>query len=117
MSDSVLTTIKQMLGYDEDYEAFDTDIIVLINSAFLVLNQIDIGPDVPFTISDKTATWADFVSGDTNFEAIKTFIYLKVKVVFDPPTSSYVLDAYNKQMDEYLVRLRDQNEVNYDGVQ
>ena len=110
MDDSILTTIKQMLGYEDDYDAFDTDIIVLINSVFLILNQIGIGPDKPFYISDKTAMWSDFLPDASNYNAVKALIYLRVKVVFDPPTSSYVLDAYNKQIDEYTVRLRDQAE-------
>jgi len=110
MDDSILTTIKQMLGYDENYTAFDTDIVVLINSTFLILNQIGVGPDEIFSISDKTAVWSDFLPDSVNYEAVKTLIYLRVKLIFDPPSSSYVLDAYNKQIEEYTVRLRDQVE-------
>jgi len=110
MDDSILTTIKQMLGIMEDYTAFDTDIIVLINSAFLILNQIGVGPDTPFSISDESAIWSDFTDDLDNYHAAKTLVYLRVKVIFDPPTSSYVLDAYNKQIEEYTWRLRNQAE-------
>jgi hypothetical protein len=106
MADSILDTIKKMLGIPTTDTAFDTDIIVNINSAFMVLNQIGVGPETVYTIEDSSATWADFITDmDQLYSAVKTYIYLKVKVVFDPPGTSYLLDAVQNQILELESRL------------
>lgn len=103
--DSILTSIKKLLGPEEVYEHFDTDIIIHINSAFSALTQLGVGPSEGFIIKDKTAVWTDFIQDDRRLEFVKTYIYLKVKLVFDPPLSSSVLDAMNRQINELEWRL------------
>lgn len=102
--DSILTSIKKLLNIAEDYEYFDADIIMHINSALLVLTQLGVGPPNGFIISDKTAIWDDFI-GDANLEMVKSYIYLKVKLLFDPPTSSAAMDAANRMISEFEWRL------------
>lgn len=103
--DSILTSIKKQLGITEDYEAFDPEIIIHINTVFSILNQLGVGPETPFTIEDKTATWDQFIGGDTRIEMVKTYIYLRVRLIFDPPTNSFVVDAFKKQYEELEVRM------------
>lgn len=105
MEESVLTTIKKMLGIAEDYTDFDTDIIVHINSALMSLHQVGIGPDSGLIVVDKAMPWSAFHLHRYNFEAIKSYIYLKTRIAFDPPVNSFVVDAMNKQAEEYLWRL------------
>lgn len=104
--ESILTSIKKLLGITEDYTYFDTDIIIHINSVFMILNQLGIGPVNCFSITDSFATWSDFLPADNkNFEAVKTYIHLKVKMIFDPPMSSAVMEAMNKMISELEWRL------------
>lgn len=98
--DSILQSIKKLLGITEDYDVFDTDIIMHINSVLMILNQIGVGPSEGFTISDELATWEDFLGKDTNAEAVKTYVYLRVKLLFDPPNSSIVSEAMNRTISE-----------------
>ena len=105
MVDSILTSIKKLLGPEEVYEHFDTDIIMHINFTFSTLTQLGVGPEEGFVIKDKTAIWTDFIQDDKRLEFVKTYIYLKVKLVFDPPLSSSVLDAMNRQINELEWRL------------
>ena len=102
---SILNTIKKLLGQTEVYDHFDTDIIVHINSAFSSLTQLGVGPQDGFFIKDETDLWTDFIQDDKRLEFVKTYIYLKVKLVFDPPLSSSVLDAMNRQINELEWRL------------
>ena len=106
----ILDTIKKMLGLEYDYEHFDVDIVVYINTAFMTLNQLGVCPKNIFAINDYAARWDEFLDEDTNFEAIKQYIYLKVRTLFDPPSSSYVLDAMERQIDELEWRLKLQTE-------
>lgn len=108
--ESILRDIKKMLGIDLDYDAFNVDIIVLINSALMVLCQLGVGPKKGFVITDYTSKWSDFLTNDVNLEAAKQYVYLKVRVTFDPPTSGSVLEAYNKQIQELEWRLNVQAE-------
>lgn len=104
--ESILTSIKKLLGITEDYEHFDTDIIIHINSVFMVLSQLGVGPDKGFSISDKFKTWSEFLpEGDPRFESVKTYMYLKVKLLFDPPLSSIVAEAMNRQISELEWRI------------
>lgn len=103
--DSILATIKKMLGIDDNYSVFDMDIIVLINAALMNLHQLDVGPKDGFVVTDYQQTWKQFLTNKVKLEAAKTYVYLKVKTTFDPPSSSFVLEAYNKQIQELECRL------------
>lgn len=105
MNDSILTSIKEMLGPSEEYEHFDADIIMHINTVFMILNQLGVGPSEGFSISDKTAVWSDFISNASNLESVKTYIYLKVKLLFDPPLNSAVIETFNRSISELEWRL------------
>jgi len=103
--DSILTSIKKLLGIAEEYEHFDSDIIMHINSVFLNLTQIGVGPVEGFSIIDKSEIWSDFIPDATKYEAVKTYVYLNVKLLFDPPSSSAVIDSINRQIERYEWRL------------
>lgn len=103
--DSILTSIKKLLGVTEEYEHFDADIIMHINSVFMILNQLGVGPENGFSIKDKSALWSDFISNDLSLELVKSYVHLKVKLLFDPPTSSAVMESMNRQIDEFEWRL------------
>ena len=104
--ESILTSIKKLLGIAEDYTHFDNDIIMHINSVFLILTQLGVGPPEGLVIQDATALWTDFVADDKNLELIKSYTYLKVKIMFDPPLSSAVLDSTNQLIKEYEWRIQ-----------
>ena len=99
MDDSILLTIRQMIGPSASYEVFDTDLIININSAFSRLSQLGIGPRPPFKINDDTAKWSDFMDPEEMPEEVKQYIYLKTKLIFDPPASATVANAYKEQID------------------
>lgn len=102
---SILTSIKKLLGIAEEYEHFDHDIIMHINTVFMNLTQIGIGPPEGFFIEDDTSMWEDFISDTSKFEAVKTYVYLKVKLLFDPPLSSAVIESINRTINELEWRL------------
>ena len=97
MEQSILKTIRRMIGPDEDYEHFDTDLIIHINAAFSRLCQLGVGPEIPFRIYGLEETWCDFMEPG-HLEDIKQYIYLSVRVIFDPPASSVIMDAYQEQI-------------------
>lgn len=104
--ESILQSIKKLLGMTEDYAAFDADIIIHINSVFMILNQLGVGPTNGFSISDENTVWSDYLPEDNkNFEAVKTYIYLKTRMVFDPPMSSAVMEAMKQMISELEWRL------------
>lgn len=103
--ESILTSIKKLLGIAEEYDHFDADLIMHINSVFMVLTQLGIGPKEGFIIEDGTAIWEDFLDNPIKLQAVKTTIYLRVKLLFDPPSNATVLESYNKQIAEYEWRL------------
>lgn len=103
--DSILTSIKKLLGIEEDYTHFDPDIIMCINTVFTVLTQLGVGPEEGFSIEDETAVWSDFLSSTQQMEAVKTYIHLRVKLLFDPPLSSAVIEAMKQQISEIEWRL------------
>lgn len=110
VTDSILDTTKKLLGFDWDYTAFDTDITVHINSIFFTLQQLGVGPDTGFFIADNTATWSDFIGTDL-INAVKTYMYLKVRLLFDPPATSFAIDAISKQAADLEWRLNVQQEL------
>lgn len=105
MSESILNTIKIMLNIEDDCDAFDTEIIIYINSALFTLSQLGIGPEEGFSITGPTERWSDYIKSTKNLTAVQTFIKLKVQLLFDPPSNSFVVDAINKQIDELGWRL------------
>lgn len=116
MIESILNTIKKMLGIPEADTAFDTDIITHINSTFMVLNQLGVGPETVYSITDDTAKWVDFITDQVMYNAVKTYILLKVRILFDPPGSSYHLEAVKQQIAEYEWRLAAQVPIPADPV-
>lgn len=105
MEDSILRSIKGLLGPDDDYDVFDQDIIIFINAAFSTLTQLGLGPSNGFRITGCDETWQDFLGDASDLESVKTYIFMKVKMAFDPPTSSFVLSAYQEACKEYEWRL------------
>ena len=105
MTDSILNSVKQLLGISEDNTDFDVNIITYINSVFMILNQMGVGPDVPFVISDETATWHDFSDEISTMESVKSYVPLKVKIMFDPPAGSATMDALKYIIAEHEWRL------------
>lgn len=103
--DSILTSIKKLLGITEDNKDFDIDIIMFINDAFVVLSQLGVGPAEGFSIIDEDNTWDEFAVDPTIKEMVKTYIYLKVRMIFNPPDSSTVLSAINERIRECEWRL------------
>ena len=103
--ESILTSIKKLLGIDEEYTQFDNDIIMHINSVFLNLTQLGVGPAEGFLIEDDTATWEDFIGDSNQLQAVKSYMYLKVKLLFDPPLSSSVIESMNRMIAELEWRL------------
>ena len=103
--DSILTSIKKLLGITEEYEHFDTDIIIHINSAFATLTQLGVGPSDGYSIENKDDYWSDFIKDSRRLEAVKSYVYLKVKILFDPPASSVVMESINRQINELEWRL------------
>lgn len=103
--ESILTSIKKMLGISEEYEHFDPDLIMHINSVFLILTQLGVGPKEGFIIEDETAEWLDFIEDPVKMQAVKSYMYLKVKLLFDPPLSSSALESANRLISEFEWRL------------
>lgn len=103
--ESILTSIKKLLGIDEEYTQFDSDIIMHINTVFLNLMQLGVGPTEGFLIEDDSATWGDYIGDSNQLQAVKTYVYLKVKLLFDPPLSSSVIESINRIISELEWRL------------
>lgn len=103
--ESILTSIKKLLGIEEEYEQFDPDIIMHINSVFTDLNQIGVGPPEGFYIEDSTSEWTSYIAEPGALESVKSYIYLRVRLLFDPPTSSAVLESIQRQIDKLEWRL------------
>lgn len=112
MYESILTSIKKLMGIPEDYAHYDADIIMHINSVFMILNQLGVGPSDGFSITDKTSVWSDFISDNKNLEAVKSYMYMKVRLLFDPPLSSSVMDSMNRIISELEWRLNSEAEYN-----
>lgn len=103
--ESILTSIKKLLGIAEEYEHFDADIIMHINSVFSILTQLGVGPEEGFRIEDSITTWEEFVGDSINYESIKSYIYMQVKLLFDPPQSSTVIESMRRMINEFEWRL------------
>lgn len=103
--ESILTSIKKLLGIAEEYENFDADLIMHINSAFSILTQLGVGPSEGFSIEDEVAVWTDFIPEKSKIEFVKSYIHLKVKLLFDPPLSSAVIESMNRMISELEWRI------------
>lgn len=104
--ESILISIKKLLGIAEEYTQFDDDIIMHINTVFLNLTQLGVGPKNGFAIEDESAEWVDFIGDDNvQLQAVKSYMYLKVKLLFDPPLSSSVIESTNRMISELEWRL------------
>lgn len=115
--ESILTSIKKLLGIAEEYEHFDQDIIMHINSVFMILQQIGIGPDGGFGISNKDSIWSDYITDSNKVEAVKSYVFLKVRMLFDPPASSVVMESMNRMANELEWRLNMAAEINKEVTQ
>lgn len=103
--DSILSTIKRLLSIDETSTDFDQELIVFINSAMGILHMFGVGSATVYSITDKTTTWTQFLGASKDLELVKSYIYMKVRLVFDPPTPAYVLTAFQEAVSEYEFRL------------
>ena len=104
LMDSVLNSIKKLLGIQESYTIFDADLIMHINSTFAMLNQIGIGPKEGFMIEDSYTTWDEYIT-QANESMVKSYIYLKVRLLFDPPSNNSLTESINRQLSELEWRL------------
>ena len=107
MNDSILNTIKQMLGVTEEQTDFDLDIIIHINTVFNILHQLGVfdKANESFEIEGSKEKWSDYLSDISKFQMVKTFVYLKVKLLFDPPLNSTVISSYERMISELEFRL------------
>ena len=103
--ESILTSIKKMLGITEEYEHFDSDLIIHINSVFMILTQLGVGPPSGFSIQDKSTTSKEFISDETKLQLVKSYMHMKVRLIFDPPLSSAVIASMEKMIAEAEWRL------------
>lgn len=110
--DSILQSIKKMLGLDENYDAFDDDVMMHINSVLMILTQLGVGPKNGFSITGEEETWENYLGEDiSKLSAVKTYVYLKVKTMFDPTSSSVVNEATKEMLKELEWRLN--SEIEY----
>lgn len=105
MEQSILTSTKKILGIAEDYTAFDLDIMTHINTAFSTLTQLGVGPPAGYMVDDVSDEWEDFFGTDLQYQAVKSYVFLRVRYLFDPPTTSYLISAYERQIQELEWRL------------
>jgi hypothetical protein len=105
VSESILDSTKKVLNIEKDYTAFDQDIIMHINSVFSTLNQLGIGPVGGYAIVDAEPTWSAFFGDDPKFNSVKTYVFLKVKLLFDPPGTSYLIQSMERQVQEFEWRI------------
>lgn len=103
--DSILISIKKLLGIAEDYEQFDVDIIMHINSVFAILTQLGVGPTEGFYIEDDGPEWSDYLEDNRLIETVRSYMYMKIRLMFDPPTSSAVMDSMNRMISELEWRI------------
>lgn len=103
--DSILQSVKKQCGITSEYTHFDSDIIMHINSVFMILNQLGVGPKEGFAIEDEFAVWSDYISDPSKLQMVKSYMGLKVRLLFDPPTSSTHMNAMTQSINEFEWRL------------
>ena len=111
MNDSILNSVKLQLGILPEYTVFDQQLILAINTAFSILHQLGVGPKDGYAIEDDSNRWDEVVTKQS-LNMVKSYVFLKVKLLFDPPATSFVLDAYNKQLAEMEWRINSEVETN-----
>lgn len=117
ITQSILLTIKKMLGIAEEYHAFDLDIITVINGIFLTLNQLGVGPKLPYAIMGTTETWADFLGEQQPCLAgVRTYVYMRTRLTFDPPTNSFLVTSFQEQCKELEWRFTVQPKTEEDAA-
>lgn len=112
---SILNSTKKALGLAEDYDVFDADIIMHINSVFMTLTQLGVGPTDGYVIVDDSSTWQDFLNNNDRMEAVKSYMFLKVRLLFDPPQTSFAIQSMKEMATEYEWRLNVQAEGAFDN--
>ena len=105
MQDSILMTIRKLVCGDPYADHFDTDLLVHINACFSILNQLGVGPENGFVVTDETQSWSSYIADNYILNMVKTYVTLKVRVIFDPPLTSSVLEAMNKEISQLEWRL------------
>lgn len=119
MSDSILLSTKKALGIDATYDVFDPDLVMFINAALSTLEQLGIGPVGGFSIVDDAATWSAFLGGDPRYNDVKAYVYLRARLLFDPPSTSFLITAFNEQRQELEWRMnvrREQDNYTPQGI-
>ena len=111
MTDSILLTVKSILGLEAEYTPFDAEIILDINTVLAKLTQAGIGPREGFAITDDSETWTQFVGSDPRLNMIKTYTALDVRLLFDPPQSSAAMENIKAQIQEYIYRMNIHEEI------
>lgn len=117
--ESILTSIKKMLGIEEEYTHFDPEIIIYINAAFSTLRQLGVGPVDGFVVENSGSTWDDFIPDAKRIQMVKSYTYLRVRLLFDPPSVSSVLESFNQQIKDMEWRMNvevDPDTKEYDVV-
>lgn len=110
MDHSILNNVKKILGIEADYTSFDADILIHINSVFSTLNQLGIGPTDGYMIEDDTATWDAFIGDDSRLNQVKSYVSLRVRLLFDPPQTSFLIESMKAQIEQMEWRLNVQRE-------
>lgn len=111
MDDSILTSTKKILGVPATDDGFDLDILTHINSVFATLHQLGLGPADGFSVEDAASTWDELLGEDSRLNSIKTYVYLRVRLLFDPPATSYLVSSMQEQIKELEWRLNIQRET------
>lgn len=106
VNSSILLSVKKMLGPSADYDIFDPELIIYINSVFGTLHQLGVGPEEKFVITGDSELWSDFTTEGEEIEEVKSYVYLRVRLLFDPPSSSFVLSSFKEQIKELEWRLQ-----------
>lgn len=112
MEDSILKSTKKILNIPEDYNAFDLEVLTMINSAFSDLNDLGVGPKAGFVVNDDTSVWSDFTEDVVQQNSIRTYVYLKARLLFDPPATSFHIKAMEDQIKELGWRINVRRESN-----
>lgn len=112
--ESILNSVKKALGVPLEEDGFDSDILLYINSVLAILTELGVGPSGGVSITNAEDTWASIIEGDSEFELVKSYVILRVRLLFDPPSSSFVLESINKQIEEFGWRLNVQAEGAFD---
>lgn len=108
---SILTDVKKTLGIDEDLTVYDVDILMHINTVISTLTQLGVGPPSGFTVTDEADSWDELIPpDDPTYNSVKTYVYLRVRLFFDPPATSYLIEAYERQIEEIEWRLNVRSE-------